>query len=71
MNESRTKVYKSYNSIILEALFIKYKVSKYYIRQCVSGKIKALIADDIKKDYVIMEKANKETVANLLKTTME
>jgi hypothetical protein len=71
MGKNITNNYNSYDSNILEALFIKYRVSKYYIRQCINGSIKTLKADEIKKDYTIMEKANRETVANLLKKTLK
>ncbi|MEP6805269.1 MAG: hypothetical protein ABI892_12155 [Flavobacterium sp.] len=71
MGKSKTKNYKSYDSNILEALFLKYSVTKYYIRQCINGSIKGIKADDIKKDYLIMEKANKQTVSNLIRKTME
>lgn len=71
MGKSKTKNYKSYDSNILEALFLKYSVSKYYIRQCINGTVNTIKADEIKKDYAIMEKANKNTVTNLLRKTME
>ncbi len=57
--------------MVLEALFLKYKVSKYYIRQCVNGSVQGITADAIKKDYSKMEKANKETISNLIKKTLE
>ncbi len=71
MSKSKTKIYKSYDSNVLEALFLKYNVSKYYIRQCVNGSVKGLKADDIKKDYIKMEKVNRDTVSNLIKKTLE
>ncbi|KAF2338018.1 hypothetical protein [Flavobacterium ginsenosidimutans] len=71
MSKSKTKIYKSYDSNVLEALFLKYNVSKYYIRQCVNGAVKGLKADDIKKDYIKMEKLNRDTVSNLIKKTLE
>ncbi|AWK03313.1 hypothetical protein HYN56_03385 [Flavobacterium crocinum] len=70
MDKSKTKNYNSYDSTVLEALFLKYKVSKYYIRQCINGTVQGIKADNIKKDYQIMEKANKETVLNLVKKTL-
>ena len=63
--------YGSYDSNILEALFLKYSVSKYYIRQCIRGVIKAPLAKEIKNDYIIMEEANRQTVLNLLRKTLE
>ncbi|UUF14465.1 MULTISPECIES: hypothetical protein [Flavobacterium] len=70
MENSKSKVYKSYDSNILEALFLKYNVSKYYIRQSINGSVHGLTPDRIKKDYATMEKANKETVMNLLMKTL-
>ncbi|MCR4032880.1 MULTISPECIES: hypothetical protein [Flavobacterium] len=70
MGKSKTKNYKSYDSAVLEALFLKYKVSKYYIRQCINGTVSGVKPDCIKKDYVIMEKANRDTVMNLVRKTM-
>lgn len=71
MSKSKTKNYKSYDSNILEALFLKYGVSKFYIRQSINGSVKGIKPDSIKKDYIIMEKANKETVMNLVRKTLE
>ncbi|GAA3766586.1 MULTISPECIES: hypothetical protein [Flavobacterium] len=71
MGKSKTKIYKSYDSNILEALFLKYKVSKYYIRQCINGSVQGIKPDNIKKDYVIMERANRNLVENLIKKTLE
>ncbi|SEO62458.1 hypothetical protein SAMN05444671_4401 [Flavobacterium sp. CF108] len=70
MGKSKTKIYKSYDSNILEALFIKYGVSKYYIRQSISGSVQGITPESIKKDYLIMEKANKDTVMILIQKTM-
>lgn len=70
MENGKSKVYKSYDSNILEALFLKYNVSKYYIRQSVNGSVHGLTPDNIKKDYLTMEKANKDTVINLLRKTL-
>ncbi|SFD37034.1 hypothetical protein [Flavobacterium phragmitis] len=70
MDKSKTKNYKSYDSTVLEALFLKYKVSKYYIRQCINGTVQGIKPDNIKKDYLAMEKANKDAVFNLIKKTL-
>lgn len=70
MDKSKTKIYKSYDPNILEALFLKYGVSKYYIRQSVSGSVNGITPDSIKKDYVTMEKASKEIVMLLIQKTM-
>lgn len=69
--KSKTKIYKSYDSNILETLFVKYNVSKYYIRQCVNGSVHGIKPDNIKSDYVKMEKANKDLVANLIRKPLE
>lgn len=71
MNKSKTKNYKSYDSNILEALFLKYGVSKYYIRQSINGTVKGLTPDAIKKDYDKMVKANESTVQNFIDKTLE
>ena len=71
MSKSKTKIYKSYDSNILEALFLKYGVSKYYIRQSINGTVKGLTPDAIKKDYDKMVKANETTVQNFIDKTLE
>lgn len=71
MGKSKTKIYKSYNSNVLEALFVKYGLSKYYIRQCVSGAVHGITPDSIKKDYEAMEKAHKNIVMNLIHKTLK
>jgi hypothetical protein len=71
MSKSKTKKYNSYDSNILDALFLKYGVSKYYIRQSISGTVKGLTPDVIKKDYDKMVKANEQTVQNLIDKTLE
>ncbi|TDO69875.1 hypothetical protein EV143_11350 [Flavobacterium chryseum] len=70
MSKSKTKIYKSYDSNILEALFLKYGVSKYYIRQSIAGAVKGVKPDNIKKDYIKMEKASKDIVLNLIQKTL-
>ncbi|WP_406844299.1 hypothetical protein [Flavobacterium soyae] len=70
MDKSKTKIYKSYDSNILEALFLKYGVSKYYIRQSISGSVQGITPDSIKKDYATMEKASKEVLMLLIQKTM-
>lgn len=71
MNKSKTKIYKSYDSNILDALFLKYGVSKYYIRQSINGSVKGLTPDAIKRDYDKMVKENEKTVQNLIDKTLE
>lgn len=71
MDKSKTKVYNSYDSNILEALFLKYGLSKYYIRQCVSGAVHGLTPDTIRKDYDTMQKAHKDVIVNLIQATLK
>ena len=71
MDKSKTKIYKSYDSNILEALFLKYGVSKYYIRKCINGTVQGIKPDNIKKDYEKMERASKDIISNLLKKLNE
>jgi hypothetical protein len=71
MSKSKTKNYNSYDSDILEALFQIYGVSKYYIRQSITGSVKGLTPDAIKKDYEKMLKASKQKVQNLIDKTKE
>lgn len=71
MSKSKKKVYKSYDSDILEALFLKYGVSKYYIRQSINGTVKGVTPDAIKKDYATMEKVPENRVQNLINKTLE
>lgn len=66
-----TKKYNSYDSNILDALFLKYGLTKYFIRQSIAGKVKGLTPDAIKKDYDKMVKANEQTVQNLIDKTLE
>lgn len=70
MDKSKPKIYKSYDSNILEALFLKYRVSKYYIRQSINGSVHGVTPDNIKKDYVKMEKINKNIVSELIQKTL-
>jgi hypothetical protein len=69
MEKNKSKTYNSYDAHILEALFIKYGVSKYYIRKCLAGNAHGVKPDNIKKDYERMEKIIKNTVFNLIKNT--
>lgn len=70
MDKSNTKIYKSYDSNILEALFVKYGLSKYYIRQSISGSVHGITPDSIKKDYATMQKASKDIILLLIQKTM-
>lgn len=71
MDKRKTKVYSSYDANILEALFVKYGLSKYYIRQCVNGTVHGITPDSIKRDYETMEKAHKDVIMNLIQTTLK
>lgn len=51
MNKFKTKKRYVYNQEILEALSEKYGLSKYYIRECVSGKRNSLTSDQLQKEY--------------------
>lgn len=70
MDKTKRKSYNTYDSYILEALFLKYGVSKYYIRQSLNGSVQGITPDSIKKDYVIMEKANEDMIMILIQKTM-
>jgi hypothetical protein len=69
MGKSKAKNSKTYDSNILQALFLKYSVSKYYIRQCINGSVNTIKADEIKKDYNTMKKAVENTISGFLNTT--
>lgn len=68
MGKSKTKNSKTYDSNVLQALFLKYAVSKYYIRQCINGSVNTTKADEIKKDYITMKKAVENTISGFLDT---
>lgn len=70
MSKSKTKIYNSYDAQILDALFIKYGVSKYYIRQSINGNVQGITPDAIKKDFSIMSKAQQQAVQNLIDKTL-
>jgi DNA polymerase/3'-5' exonuclease PolX len=70
MDKCKTKIYKSYDSKILEALKQKYGLSSYYIRQSINSKVKGVTPDAIVKDYKKMEIENKQTIKNLIEKTL-
>lgn len=70
MSKNTTKIYNSHDPNILEALFIKYGVSKFYIRQSINNNVQGITPDAIRKDYRQMVIANKETVKNLIDKTL-
>lgn len=51
MNKEKKKKPK-YNQAALEALEVKYGLTNYYIRQCISGSKKGLTPDTVRKDYI-------------------
>lgn len=70
MSKNNIKIaYNSYDPIVLQALFLKYNVSKFYIRQSIAGKVAGLTPDLIKKDYKSMVIENQKTVKNLIDKT--
>jgi hypothetical protein len=66
MSKSTAKNSKTYDSNILDALFLKYRVSKYYIRQCINGSVNTIKADAIKKDYITMKRAVEDTISGFI-----
>lgn len=46
----------TYDQGIIKALAEKYRVTPYYIRQCLGGYSNSITADNIKLDYSILEK---------------
>ena len=69
MEKNKSRTYNSYDAHILEALFMKYGVSKCYIRKCLAGNAQGIKPDNIKKDYKAMEKIIRSTVSDLVKNT--
>jgi hypothetical protein len=70
MSKNTIKNYNSYDSLALEALHVKYGVSKFYIRQSINDKVVGIKPDAIKKDYKAMVAENKKTVKNLIDKTL-
>lgn len=70
MDKNNTKKYNKYNETVLEALHLKYGFTKYYIRQCISGRKKGILPDAIIKDYKIMEAESKVFLDNLINKTL-
>jgi hypothetical protein len=70
MSKNKTNNYNSYDANILEALFLKYGVSKFYIRQSINDKVKGITPDAIKKDYKLMVIENQKTIKNLIDKTL-
>lgn len=70
MSKITTKNYNSYDGLALEALNVKYGVSKFYIRQSINGKVAGIIPDAIKKDYKAMVLENQKTIKNLIDKTL-
>ncbi|WP_294963438.1 hypothetical protein [uncultured Flavobacterium sp.] len=70
MSKNTTKNYNSYDAVALQALHIKYGVSKFYIRQSINGKVAGITPDTIRKDYKAMVIENQKTVKNLIEKTL-
>ncbi len=51
MGKNNTKKNNSYNVIAVNAISVKFKISKRYVRQCIKGDRNSISADSIKKDY--------------------
>ncbi|WGK94760.1 MULTISPECIES: hypothetical protein [Flavobacterium] len=51
MDKNNIKKNNSYNVIAVNAVSVKLKISKQYVRQCVRGDRKGISADNIKKEY--------------------
>lgn len=71
MDNGKAKIYNSYDARILQVLFIKYGVSKYYIRKCLAGNAHGIKPDAIRNDYVKMEKVIQNTLSNLIHNKTE
>jgi hypothetical protein len=66
MDNRNTKIYNSYNANILQVLFVRYGVSKHYIRKCLAGNAHGIKPDAIRNDYVEMEKVIRNTLSELI-----
>lgn len=63
MNKTNQKNKKyTYDPKILDALVIKYGMTKVYIRMCLRGDNKSLTADKVKADYSSLKKEFSETL---------
>lgn len=56
----------TYDQGIIKAIAEKYRVTPFYVRQCLSGFSNSLTADKIKLDYGILEKKLKETYSTFI-----
>lgn len=52
----------TYDQRIIEALVVKYGLTKVYIRMCLRGGYTTITADKIKADYKQLEKEMKQTL---------
>lgn len=62
MDKNNIKKNNSYNVIAVNAISIKWKISKQYVRQCVRGDRNSISADNIKKDYFKIVKKIEEAL---------
>lgn len=46
-----------YNVLVVNRLSEKYGITGYYVRQCLRGDRKNLTADQLRKEYVFLNKA--------------
>lgn len=51
----------TYDQGIIKALAEKYRITAFYVRQCLSGHSSSATADNIKLDYKTLEKKLKAT----------
>ena len=56
IDKNNTKKYNSYNSLAVNAISVKFKISKQYVRQCLKGDKDSISSDYIKKEYYSLVK---------------
>ena len=65
MDKSKTKNKKyTYDVKILDALVVKYGMTKVYMRKCLRGDYVSLTADKVKSDYASLQKEMNEALKN-------
>lgn len=64
MNKNNIKKANSYNVIAVNAISIKWNISKQYVRQCIRGDRNSISADTIKKDYLTLVKKIEDVLNN-------
>jgi hypothetical protein len=63
MDNGKTKTYNSYDANILQVLFVKYGVSKYYIPKCLAGNAQGIKPDAIKNRFYKNRKSDQKHFA--------